>query len=392
MNEKRFVRRSVPRPPWARGFPILTLGLMLAVAAGPARADVALDAGGKLELYGDFRFRLESDWDSHRADGSERGDRDRARIRGRLGLKVELHERFALGLRLRTGSKASQQSPHITVTDFDDHPTGDHEVLLDKWFLELRGERGWAWLGRNGFPFWKQNELFWDDDVTPAGLALGYRLRAGEGELALRGGYFALPDGGVDLNGELGAAQLVYSGERGRVGFTAAGGLFLFRGEQGAFHLRRGNGARDYTIWVGNFQSRLEAGGRPLVLGLDLMHNSEGYDADDPDAVTAAHRGETSGVAASLKWGQTKAKGDWLLAYYWARIETLAVHASYAQDDWIRWGSATQTDAGDFQGHELRFAYAPASNMNLVARLYLVEAITSVQDGNRFRLDFNYRF
>ncbi|MCP4654253.1 MAG: hypothetical protein GY856_02420 [bacterium] len=375
-----------------RCFPIVMLGLMLAAAAGPARADVALDAGGGLKLYGDFRFRLESDWDSHRADGSERDDRDRVRIRGRLGLKIEPHERFALELRLRTGSKASQQSPHITIRDFAGNPTSDHEVLLDKWFLKLRGERAWAWLGRNSFPFWKQNELFWDDDVTPAGVAVGYRLRPGEAELSLHGGYFALPDGGVDFHGELGAAQLVYSTQRDRAGFTAAGGLFLFRGEEGAVHLRNGNGARDYTIWVGSFQSRLEAGGRPLVLGLDLMHNSEDYDADDPDAFTAANRDQTNGVVASLQWGRTKEKGEWLLAYYYARIETLAVHASYAQDDWVRWGSATQTDAGDLQGHELRFAYALAKNMNLVARLYLVEAITSVQDGNRFRLDFNYRF
>jgi hypothetical protein len=27
-----------------------------------------------------------------------------------------------------------------------------------------------------------------------------------------------------------------------------------------------------------------------------------------------------------------------------------------------------------------------------MARLYLVEAITSVEDGNRLRVDFNYRF
>ena len=33
-----------------------------------------------------------------------------------------------------------------------------------------------------------------------------------------------------------------------------------------------------------------------------------------------------------------------------------------------------------------------ASNMNVAARLYIVDAITSVQDGNRFRVDFNVKF
>ena len=41
--------------------------------------------------------------------------------------------------------------------------------------------------------------------------------------------------------------------------------------------------------------------------------------------------------------------------------------------------------------HEFR-AYALAKNINLVARLYVVDAITTIEDGNRFRIDFNYRF
>ncbi|MGB5474944.1 MAG: hypothetical protein WBQ78_15895 [Gammaproteobacteria bacterium] len=44
------------------------------------------------------------------------------------------------------------------------------------------------------------------------------------------------------------------------------------------------------------------------------------------------------------------------------------------------------------KGHELRAAYGLGDGMNLMARLYLVEAITSVEDGNRFRIDFNYSF
>ncbi len=58
----------------------------------------------------------------------------------------------------------------------------------------------------------------------------------------------------------------------------------------------------------------------------------------------------------------------------------------------MRWGSATQTDTSDFKGHEFRVAVALAKNVNLLARLYVIDAITSVQDGNRFRLDFNWKY
>ena len=111
----------------------------------------------------------------------------------------------------------------------------------------------------------------------------------------------------------------------------------------------------------------------------------------DP-GITASNEDETDGWDVYVKYGSTKNKGDWLLGYWYADIEQLAVNSSFAQDDWVRWGSATQTRASDFRGHELRAAYGLGGGMNLVARLYLVEAITTVEDGNRFRLDFNYKF
>ncbi len=81
-----------------------------------------------------------------------------------------------------------------------------------------------------------------------------------------------------------------------------------------------------------------------------------------------------------------------MLGYSYAHIETFAVNASYAQDDWIRFGAGAQTDASGFKGHEIRLGYAISKNINLLARLYLVDAITTRQDGNRFRVDLNWKF
>ena len=93
-----------------------------------------------------------------------------------------------------------------------------------------------------------------------------------------------------------------------------------------------------------------------------------------------------------MQWGQLRERHDWLLGYYYAYIETFAVNASYAQDDWHRFGSGTQTDSSDFKGHEFRAAYAISRALNVMARLYFVDAITSGQDASRFRLDLNWRF
>ncbi len=156
--------------------------------------------------------------------------------------------------------------------------------------------------------------------------------------------------------------------------------------------MRNGNGARDYSIWKGSLQARFAVGKRPLTLAGDVMHNVEDYSPNDPDPFTASNFDQNNGYVLSILLGALQKRGDWQAGYYYAYLETLAVHASYAQDDWVRWGSATQTDSSDLKGHELRFVMALSKRANLMARLYLVEAITSVLDGKRFRLDFNYSF
>ncbi len=361
---------------------------LLAAAAGQAE----IFSKGGLEISGDFRARLETDFDSQRADDSEREDRTRTRIRARLGLTYAAGDHFSFGARLRSGSDDSHQSPHITVLDFDGNDTGDAHFNLDKWYARLQGEKAWGWIGRNSLPFWKQNELFWDEDVTPAGLALGFRTSVGKrGNLQLNTGYFSLPVGMRDFAGNLGVGQLVFSSGR----FTGAVGWLSFDADPGdvdAVRLLRGNGLRDYTLWVGSLQVTLEAGNQPLTLGADVAFNAEDYSASDPDPFTAANHDQTDGFVLSTKLGKVAGPGDWQVAYTYAEIETFAVNASYSQDDWMRWGSLTEIRSSDFEGHEFRFVYALEKNLQLVARLYLVEAITTEEDGGRFRMDFNYKF
>lgn len=372
--------------------PAIALGVLLCCLLPTAA--VASEGGWSfgdddwLHLYSDFRFRLESDFDSRQSDGTERDDRLRARVRARLGIRFLPGSRWIIDLRLRTGSHHNQQSSHLTIHDFDGNPTGEAEVLPDRWYAQYKGERWWAWAGRNGFPFWMQNEMLWDADVIPAGLAAGVRVTS---SVSLTGGYFTVPDGAVHFLGELAAVQIVYSATHGKVDWTAAAGALLFDGEEGARLLRNGNGARDYTILVASAQARWSLGGRPLALGVDLMTNRKNYDDDDADAFTAAHHDETDGFVIQATYGQVKDRNQWLAGYVYGYIEALAVHASYAQDNWVRWGSGGQTDSSDLKGHEFRFDYGIRKNVNVVARLFFVDAISSVQDGKRFRIDLNWK-
>jgi len=371
----------------------------------PNTVQADMFATDKFSLYGDFRFRLESDWDSHKADGvTTRDDRNRARIRARVGFNYNHNEYFSYGARLRSGSDNNHLSPHITVLDFDGNDTGSAQFNFDKWFLEMRNNEGvnfkkgdngaWGWIGRNSLPYWKQNEMFWDDDATPTGLAMGYKTKLGASQLAMNAGYFSLPAGMQKFAGNLGLGQAVLSTKLGANKLTAAGGLLAFEanpdGDSDATHssLWDGNGGRDYQIWILSLQGKFKAGGLPLTLGLDMMHNNKGYSDTDPDPFTVANRDETDGYVLSAKLGQLKKPNDWLLGYYYAHIETFAVNSSYAQDDWGRWNP----QSSNMKGHELRGAYQAMKNLNVVARFYSIEDITDDQDGKRFRLDFNYKF
>jgi hypothetical protein len=73
-------------------------------------------------------------------------------------------------------------------------------------------------------------------------------------------------------------------------------------------------------------------------------------------------------------------------------METFAVNASYSQDDWARFGSGPQSQVTDIKGSEFRGGYAFSPNLNLQFRAFWVDAITSVQDGKRFRVDLNWKF
>jgi hypothetical protein len=363
-------------------------------AVAPANAQ--LFKNETFSLYGDVRLRAETDWDSQTAGGVAREDRTRMRVRLRVGFLFDPNEHWRVEARVRGGQEGSQQSPHITILDFDDNDTGDTAFNFDRWYV--RGKAGGfeAWAGRNDLPFWKQDELLFDDDVTMPGVALRWDAKAGSGKLSLAGGYFSPPVGMTFTSGNLAAGQIAYLPEAGGVKLAFAAGAYLFDADPldpDNLGLLDTNAFRDYSIVAASLQVRFSAGDRPLVFGADGMQNTEDYDPNDlVDTFAAANHDQTDGYVLLLTYGGLGESHDWLLGYYYAHIETLAVNNSYAQDDWVRWGSATQTRSSNMEGHELRFGWAFDPKMNLMARLYIADAITTVEDGNRFRIDFNYRF
>ena len=371
-------------------------------AAQTTQAKIYMDEGETLQVYGDFRHRFEADFDSKTSAGAERDDRDRLRIRARVGAKYTPTDGLLFNARIRTGANDSQQSPHITYKDLSGNDEGSADLNFDKYYAQAKhsfdeASNIKAWVGRNGLPIWKQNEMFWDDDVTVLGGAVQYSHMFDDAhKISLNTGYAALPVGMDDFAGDIALGQAVYE-NKSVENWTLTGVLGYYnidsdKTDSDALALyQRGNTTRDYEIIGAHIQGKTKVMDKPLKLGFDLYENIEDYSSTDANAVTAANTNETTGFVASAIVGDTK-KGHWLAGYYYADIEELAVDSSFAQDDWMRWGSATQTRGSNFKGHELRLGYGILDNLNVIARYYTVDALTSVEDGDRFRLDINFKF
>ncbi len=367
---------------------LLTLLIMPCVGVDSAAQDSNSD---RLHFFGDFRGRVELDRSSQRSDGSFRDDRDRLRIRGRFGMAYQRNEHLQLGWRLRTGDPASRQSPHITLGDeFKTAP-----LSLDRLYARMTFEKASVWFGKNSNPFWHQNELFWDDDVSLDGVAGSVRVYKAEATAVEgRAGLFILdrPQSNTLFDqSRMVTGQVIVSGSRDNLNFVAAISLSGIRENRDAEDERLSD--LDYTFLTGGVSATYSDLSWPIRVGVDVTRNTEDY------RESLDNRDERTAYVVSAQAGSLSESGKVLVRYTYAHIEKYAVVGPFAQDDWLRWGSSTITQSSNFSGHELRVAYVLGSGQNLTARLYRIEGVelespsaTTRQTGTRFRVDWNVEF
>jgi hypothetical protein len=348
---------------------------------------LAQEITNKLKFYGDVRFRTEMDRDSERTDGSKRVDRDRFRYRLRFGLKYALNKSIELGGRIRSGNPLNQQSPHTTLgKEFH-----SDDFSIDKAYIKLSDMKGnWAWVGKNSMPFWKQNELLWDDDVNPEGIALGGSFKLSEeSKLTPVFGYFIVGHSGKKLSSDnqLSIAQLKYDTKPGENNLIVSSGMI-----SGKDLPNTPDGTHtfliDYSIWASSFQFNLNNTG--LKFGLDYFTNLNDYknNANIPDVF----EDQTDAFVGSVFYNTNY----WQFGYFYANVEKFATVDYFAQDDWVRWGNNNYSRSTNFNGHEFRIKYDIAKDFNTVLRVYFVEGIktsgSNLETGTRVRLDFNIKF
>lgn len=351
----------------------------------------------KLSFNADFRFRVEQDWDSRKADGTFRDDRTRFRYRVRAGANYE-DKWYSAGIRIRTGRRDKQQDPQLTLgagaEEFGTLPIG-----LEKAFFQGKWENFRFWVGKNTFPYEKSNELFWSDNVFPEGIYVGKRFKINSGVidyLDINGGHFIMSSSGKSLNQDTYFQGLQAHLSFGAKRFELFPSLYLFKNVP---NIPDGNETFriDYTI--------LHVGGRlrvlkrsPLIFELDYYQNLQDYTR--VDSIPSNLRDQKSSVVVALKYGDPKQKGDWEFAATYAYLQQYSAVDFMAQNDWARWDySAFGSPDGrltNFNGIELVAGFMINKMAALKMKYYLVEQLVPYgitnETGSRIRLDLDVNF
>lgn len=350
----------------------------------------------RIEQEGDFRFRIEQDWNSRRSDGTFRTNRTRLRYRLRTGLKYS-QDWYSFGFRIRTGDLRKQQDPQLTLgTAFEEF--GTLPLGFEKVYFKGNIKQFSFWLGKYDFSFERNNELFWSDNVYPEGVYGSYVFPIRNDvvqSVAINAGHYIIGASGAGFDADEYVqgiqAHMKLLNER----------LELF---PSFYRFRNIDYIPDNVFTPSLDYSIFHVGSRVTLLPksafkfeLDWYYNVEDYasDVNIPDAL----KNEKTGFVAGLKWGETKKKNDYFFSLTYAYLERFSALDYMAQNDWARWDysdfNSPDGRLTNMNGFEFVAAYAINKNAKLVMKVYQVNQLVRMgafeENGSRVRLDLDVR-
>ena len=249
------------------------------------------------------------------------------------------------------------------------------DTFLDKYAVQFQQKDFSGWVGRSDYPFWTQNDIFWDGDITPAGVFATRAFDRGDFSTTLSGGYFYLPIGEYDFDDTLFAAQAVLSKQTDDWTWSFAGGL----------HAIDGQGLRaDHQTISASAQLKTNVMEQELSLGCDYYIDAEA------EPILPGEGDNDTAVILTASFGNIYQKGHWMVGATYAHVEENSLYHGYSQPDWLSYPRGS--GARGMEGSSLWIKYALSSLSSLTTQLYLREAVDSLHESNRLRFEFNSSF
>jgi hypothetical protein len=147
-----------------------------------------------MKMKGDFRLRYQYDHTKQMKSNPGTTDRQRARIRLRLGIEGKVNDKVKVGVGLATGSTGDPRSTNQTL----DSSFTKKAIILDYAYAQYDP---YGWLSLVGGKFknnlWEPGDLIWDTDITPEGLGVNFNKKLNsKTALFLNTGVFVLDEAG----------------------------------------------------------------------------------------------------------------------------------------------------------------------------------------------------
>lgn len=321
-----------------------------------------------IKLKGDLRYRYEQINDDSKVDSN--GDtirRERDRIRARLGAEAKVNDATKAAIEFSTGATDPVSGNQTEGGGFD-----KEEMRLSLGYVEYNftgnePNRLRAYAGKMKNPFLTQpDDLVWDGDLTPEGLAAKGEYNLGPAKLLGNAGYFWVQERAEKSDTKLyagqGAAKIEFSPE---VNLTLGASYYAYDNMEGydvidwenknnSFGNSTTAGSvsgsttnkaykTEFTPVVYFAQFEVWALGRPLDFYVQELTNPE---ADDYE------QGHMYGVS----YGKVNLPKTWEVAYSYAELEKDATVGAFTDSD--RWGGGT-----DGKGSKISAKYQLMKNL-----------------------------
>lgn len=340
----------------------------------PAAGAVA-EWPNRVRLSGDLRYRHETIND----DAST--ERNRHRIRARVGLTADVNEDVTVGMVLSSGGDNPISGNQSLGSGFSRKSFGIDRAFFEWDASDAVAIRG----GKMGNPMFRagSHPLIFDGDLNPEGLALRY----GSGNFFANFGGFFTDERRSGDDGILLASQVGFDGTIGdSTDLTLGASYYDYQNTRGypAFFDgtsrgntldANGNYLFDYKLVELFAQLNFDLGGQPLRVFADYVQNQE-VDLYD------------TGYAVGLRWRSASAPGSWDIGWAYEDLEADAVVATFTDSDFAGGGT-------DGRGHVFRTNYVFRERWNLGLTYFLNErgeAAGNLRDYKRLQADISFRY
>lgn len=371
-----------------KGHGILGIWLLCLVFF-PAMAQENSSWTDRVLMNADVRYRHEEIKDEASED-EYKYYRTRDRIRARVGLKAEAAPSADLILQMATSEGSEKGGDPIstnqsTTASFSKKPFWLDLAYIDLHPKQVAGLHVMVGKMKNVFFTAGKNQLIWDQDLTPEGVALTYVYRSEDFEPFLNLADFWIEERKEDEDSFLWGAQagtkLKFNG--GASYLTLGGSYYDYPDTNnwpaygvdsakfyGNSSSEDGNYLFDFTVVEGFVEFGTKVGKYPLCVYGSYLTNI-GYEEDDDLDDSADNVGWLAGVSL----GEAKNSMSWAVRYNYRELQKDAVLAAFSDSDFIGGGT-------NGRGHTIGVDFAVFDNVVLSFTAFLNEKGISGEDAD----------